>query len=71
MAITATSIKEAVALAKAHIVDLFSDENISQIGLEEVEFDSEAREWKVTIGFARPEVRTGWRPEIIPMERTY
>ncbi len=38
-------VKEAVALAKQHILELFADERLSNIGLEEVEFDKEAGEW--------------------------
>jgi hypothetical protein len=50
---TLTPIKDAVELAKAHVAALFTDEGMSQIGLEEIEFDPEARVWKVTIGFSR------------------
>jgi hypothetical protein len=51
--ITLTPIKDAVELAKAHVETLFTDEGKSQVGLEEIEFDAEARAWKVTIGFSR------------------
>lgn len=47
-------VKQAVALAKQHIFDLFGDENLSNMGLEEVEFEAQAREWRITIGFSRP-----------------
>lgn len=47
-------VKEAVALAKDHIKDLFESEGISNVGLEEVEFDDRAKIWYVTIGFSRP-----------------
>ncbi len=47
-------VKEAVALAKEYIRDVFSDENISDLGLEEVEFDEGPGIWSVTIGFSRP-----------------
>jgi hypothetical protein len=52
-------IKEAVAIAKQHIQELFADEGITDIALEEVEphLDSDdPREnlWKITIGFTRP-----------------
>lgn len=53
MGTTITPIKDAVALAKAHVESLFTDEGMTQIGLEEIEFDAELREWKVTIGFSR------------------
>ena len=48
------NVKEAVAQAKHEILDLFADEKLSDIGLEEVELDDQGNEWKVTIGFSRP-----------------
>ncbi len=48
------NVKEAVAHAKAHILDLFADENLTNVGLEEVEYDDQSGEWIVTIGFSRP-----------------
>lgn len=47
-------VKQAVALAKQHILELFADENLSNMGLEEIEFDERSSEWHVTIGFSRP-----------------
>jgi hypothetical protein len=47
-------VKEAVELAKSHIKDLFGSEGVSNLGLEEVEFDDRPGEWLVTIGFSRP-----------------
>lgn len=47
-------VKEAVARAKSYIVELFSDEKLSNVGLEEVELDAQGNEWIVTIGFSRP-----------------
>jgi hypothetical protein len=48
------NVKEAVELAKEHIKDLFASEHISNLGLEEVEFDDLSNIWNVTIGFSRP-----------------
>ena len=48
-------VKEAVGRAKEYVADVFADESIREVGLEEVEFDSVSRVWKITIGFAR-----GW-----------
>ena len=70
-------VKEAVGMAKNYVADLFDDEVISQIGLEEVVLDELSGEWKVTVGFAR-----GWNqtdttnpPALIrrlnPRERSY
>lgn len=47
-------VTEAVATAKEHVVTLFADEEIAEIGLEEVQFDADSAEWWVTIGFKRP-----------------
>ena len=44
--------KQAVAIAKQHVMELFGDESITNLGLEEIESDS--MYWKVTIGFSRP-----------------
>lgn len=46
------NVKEAVKLAKDYIADLYEDENILHLGLEEVEFDDDG-DWRVTIGFSR------------------
>jgi hypothetical protein len=47
-------VKEAVAAAKKFIAELFAQENITRLGLEEVEFDEQEGEWRVTVGFSRP-----------------
>ena len=47
-------VKEAARMAKSYIADLYADEDIMYIGLEEVVFDPGANTWKITIGFARP-----------------
>lgn len=46
-------VKQAVQTAKEHIVELFADEPIENVGLEEVEFDELSEIWVVTIGFSR------------------
>ena len=51
---TIMDVKEAVRLAKKHIIELFEDDDISHVGLEEVEFDELFSVWKITIGFHRP-----------------
>lgn len=45
-------VKEAVSKAKAYVADIFSDEQPTNIGLEEIEFDHDA--WRITVGFSRP-----------------
>jgi hypothetical protein len=47
-------VKEVVKLAKQHVIDLFAEEKIMNLGLEEVEFDEATNTWSVTIGFSRP-----------------
>jgi hypothetical protein len=47
-------VKEAVELAKRHVFELFANEAIINLGLEEVEFDDTDGVWIVTIGFSRP-----------------
>ena len=47
-------IKEAVKLAATHIGQLFESDGITNVGLEEVEYDEFASEWIVTVGFSRP-----------------
>jgi hypothetical protein len=46
-------VKEAVTEAKRYISDVFSDEGIEDIGLEEVEFDDSVNIWAITMGFSR------------------
>ncbi len=47
---------EAVQKAKKYINEIFADENIDHLGVEEVVFDNDNKEetWKITIGFFRP-----------------
>lgn len=47
-------VKEAVSLAKQYLLDLFSDEKIENLGLEEVEYQRSEKTWAVTLGFSRP-----------------
>ncbi|HEX3952712.1 MAG TPA: hypothetical protein VHW90_04005, partial [Stellaceae bacterium] len=47
-------IKEAVSLAKQYIREVFSEENIDHLGLEEIEYDDQSGTWLITVGFSRP-----------------
>jgi hypothetical protein len=47
-------VQEAIRLAKHYVADVFSDEEPTNVGLEEVEFDDADQTWNVTIGFSRP-----------------
>lgn len=46
-------VKEAVQAAKKHVLDLFVDEGITDVGLEEVD-EEQGGCWRITIGFSRP-----------------
>lgn len=48
------NVKDAVQIAIHHVNDLFESEELSNLGLEEVEFDHLENEWVVTVGFSRP-----------------
>lgn len=46
-------VSEAVAIAKKHILNLFAEEGIANLGLEEAYFDESHDVWHITLGFAR------------------
>ncbi len=46
-------VKQAIAKAREYILDVYSDEPISNIGLEETEFDSARDVWQITFAFSR------------------
>ena len=46
-------VKEVVHVAKNYVAELFGDERIVNVGLEEVDIDQSGH-WIVTIGFSRP-----------------
>ncbi len=48
------NVKEAAKLAKDYVADLFSEEGINNVGLEEIELGDDRQFWEVTIGFSRP-----------------
>ena len=52
-------VKQAVATAKTYISDLFENEQVSDLGLEEVEYNEQSGDWLVTLGFSRPWEKTG------------
>ena len=41
--------KEAIVAAKGFLLDIFQDEKLSGVGLEEVQFDDESKMWKITL----------------------
>lgn len=48
------NVKQAVRMAKQCVAELFTDETIENIGLEEVECNDTSNNWEVAIGFSRP-----------------
>lgn len=48
------NVKEAVKLAVGYVQELFLNEQLTDLGLEEVEYDDAANAWLVTVGFSRP-----------------
>lgn len=46
-------VKQAVKIAKDYIADLYAEESIVDIGLEEVLKDETGGKWLVTVGFYR------------------
>jgi len=47
-------VSEAVSTAKQHILRLFAEEGISNLGLEEAFFNENEDRWHITLGFSRP-----------------
>ncbi len=52
-------VKDATQTAREYITDLFAGEEITNLGLEEVVYDVESAQWRITFGFARPWDRQG------------
>lgn len=52
--VTTLSPKEAIGRAKASVAQLFAEENVEDIRLEEIRFDDRLDCWMITIGFERP-----------------
>ncbi len=47
-------LKEATRTAREYVTAVFADEEITQLGLEEVMYDVDSEQWRITFGFARP-----------------
>ena len=64
-------VRQAVRTATDYVREIFSDEKISNLGLEEVEYVPDRSEWLVTVGFSRPwdyPKRTGQPLSLFPNE---
>lgn len=61
----ATSMHEAIEKARDAIEEVYREEELSDIEIEEVEWD--ASHWLITVGFTRPKTRTTLGGLTIPM----
>ena len=50
----ALDVKEAVRTAKDYLAELYIDEEVVNVGLEEVRYDYDTDKWHITVGFSRP-----------------
>ena len=48
----------AIKKAKEHMLEMYKEEPIGQVGLEEVKFEHLDEVWEITLGFVRD-----WRPQ--------
>lgn len=46
-------VKQAVDIAKRYVADLFSEEGVVNLGLEEIDYDESQSVWRITLGFSR------------------
>lgn len=46
-------VKQAVDIAKRYVADLFADEGVVNLGLEEIDYDEDHEVWRITLGFSR------------------
>ena len=47
-------VKQAIMAAKAYVSEVYADETISNLGLEETEYDDTHQQWHITVAFSRP-----------------
>ncbi len=63
-------VKEAAQMSREYIADLFGDEGITDVRLEEVVIDDRSGDWRITIGFERPrEYKSGTLGERMSLQR--
>lgn len=51
-------VTQAVRLARQYANDFYQDEDIKNLGLEEVVFDDDSKEWRITLGYDSYRVKT-------------
>lgn len=73
-------VKDAIRVAKDYVQEVFSDESVSNVGLEEVEYEAKDELWKITVGLSRPwnsprtkarEVLESLQGAYTPLKRVY
>lgn len=47
-------VKSAILVAKDYARTVFADEDMKNLGVEEVDYDEISQIWKITLGFSRP-----------------
>lgn len=47
-------VKAAIAIAKDYLKEVYAEEQLSNIGLEETEYNKANQQWSITLGFSRP-----------------
>ena len=47
-------VKDAIKLAKDYVSEVFAEEQVTNLGLDETEYDPAAGRWYITVGFSRP-----------------
>ena len=59
-------VREAVRKARAYVADIFADDEIGRVDLEEVDFDDQSDVWRITVSFTRPTDRPELVESIVP-----
>lgn len=62
------TVKSAVRAAIDYIQDLYTDKNLQDLLLEEVEFSEDTDQWIVTVGFSLVEAKEGATSLLMPIE---
>jgi hypothetical protein len=47
-------VKQVATVAKKWVENVLAEEQVFNVGLEEIEYSPEMKEWRVTVGFSRP-----------------
>ena len=64
-------VKQAVRTAINYVKEVFAEEELTNLGLEEVEYVPERGEWRVTVGFSRPWQQPWQQNLLLPQVRDY